>query len=54
MLSNEKKDMLNKEYCEEEVAQAIKATGPLKAPGPDGFHAVFYQICREIVGGGCE
>ncbi|PRQ18387.1 hypothetical protein RchiOBHm_Chr7g0205481 [Rosa chinensis] len=28
----------------EEVYQAVHSIGPLKAPGPDGLHAVFYHF----------
>ncbi|CAL9001860.1 unnamed protein product, partial [Prunus brigantina] len=32
-----------------EVKEAIKQMGPLKAPGPDGFPAVFYQKYWQVV-----
>ena len=28
---------------ENEIYQAVNQTGALKAPGPDGIHAIFYQ-----------
>lgn len=30
---------------EDEVWDAVKSTGPFKAPGPDGIGAAFYQDC---------
>lgn len=41
---------LSSRYTKEEVLCALKAMGPLKAPGPDGFPAIFYQQAWEIVG----
>lgn len=41
---------LSSRYSKEEVFGALKAMGPLKAPGPDGFPAIFYQQAWEIVG----
>jgi hypothetical protein len=36
-------ESLCKDFSEEEIANAIFQIGPLKAPGPDGFPARFYQ-----------
>lgn len=35
--------LLNMAITKEEVKEALMAMSPLKAPGPDGFHAMFYQ-----------
>jgi hypothetical protein len=40
---------LCKEFFEKEIADAIFQMGPLKAPGPDGFPARFYQRYWGIV-----
>lgn len=34
---------LEKDFTEREISDALFQIGPLKAPGPDGFHACFYQ-----------
>ncbi|KAA3486778.1 reverse transcriptase [Gossypium australe] len=36
-------------YMEEEVFSALKGIGPTKAPGPDGFLALFFQRYWHIV-----
>lgn len=35
---------------EKEIKQAIWATHPTKAPGPDGLQGFFYQYCWKTVG----
>lgn len=42
-VTNDMNDSLCREFEEEEIANAIFQIGPLKAPGPDGFPARFYQ-----------
>lgn len=37
------------EATDEEIYQAVTQTNPLKAPGPDGMHAIFYQKYWHIV-----
>ncbi|KAA3472190.1 reverse transcriptase [Gossypium australe] len=37
-------------FSEDEVRKALKGMGPTKAPGPDGFPAVFFQKYWHIVG----
>ncbi|CAL1356334.1 unnamed protein product [Linum trigynum] len=41
---------LDWDICREEVVSALKAMGPHKAPGKDGFHPCFFQRCWETVG----
>ncbi|KAH1048012.1 hypothetical protein J1N35_038796 [Gossypium stocksii] len=41
---------IEKDEMEEEIRDAIKWTGPTKAPGPDGFPAIFFQKYWDIVG----
>lgn len=43
-------DYVNSEFSPEEVRRAVNAMAPLKAPGPDGFHALFYQREWNTVG----
>ncbi|XP_061993561.1 uncharacterized protein LOC133711457 [Rosa rugosa] len=38
-------ELLNKQVTDEEILEAVKAIGPLKALDPDGLHASFYQNC---------
>lgn len=49
-LSTEKQLELNKKYTKDEVVQALKGMGALKAPVPDGLQAVFYQRAWNIAG----
>ncbi|KAA3462404.1 reverse transcriptase [Gossypium australe] len=44
---------LTAEYTVEEICTALKAMGPTKAPGDDGFPAIFFQKCWHIVGKVC-
>ena len=43
-------DVLCKQFCSEEVVEAPQSIGDLKAPGPDGMHAIFYKKFWEVVG----
>ena len=44
------KSDLEKPFSAAEVLSALKSMHPSKAPGPDGFHTVFYQKYWHIVG----
>lgn len=44
-------EMLDKEPNALEVREALFNMHPTKAPGPDGFHAIFFQTFWDIVGG---
>jgi len=43
-------DVLCAPYSETEIFQALKAMHPSKAPGPDGFTALFFQQFWDVVG----
>ncbi|KAA3462890.1 reverse transcriptase [Gossypium australe] len=49
-ITQEINDELNSPFKEDEVYAALKGMGPLKAPGPDGFPALFFQKFWHIVG----
>lgn len=40
---------LEASFSKEEVWEAIRCLPPEKAPGPDGFSALFYQRCWGII-----
>lgn len=42
-ISDTDNKFLTKEVTDQEILDAIKQINPLKAPGPDGMPAVFYQ-----------
>lgn len=43
--------LLSSDYTAEEIKTALLQMGALKAPGPDGYPALFYQKFWEVVGG---
>ncbi|XP_031106211.1 uncharacterized protein LOC116010852 [Ipomoea triloba] len=49
-LTSEDWDAFNTDISKEEVHGALSDMAPFKAPGPDGFHATFYQRMWSIVG----
>lgn len=42
--------IINRPFTAEEIYKALCDMGPTKAPGPDGFHAIFYQKYWSMVG----
>ncbi|KAJ8431281.1 hypothetical protein Cgig2_007614 [Carnegiea gigantea] len=48
-LSTEQRSLLARNFSSAEVYKALKSMGPYKAPGPDGFHAIFFQRYWDIV-----
>ncbi|XP_059439185.1 uncharacterized protein LOC132171798 [Corylus avellana] len=49
-ISDEMNERLLRPFMEEDVETAIHQMAPLKAPGPDGFNACFFQKNWAIVG----
>jgi hypothetical protein len=49
-VTNSMNEMLCKEFTSEEVIEALDSIGDLKAPGPDGMHAIFYKKNWNVVG----
>ncbi|CAN1320575.1 LINE-1 reverse transcriptase homolog [Linum perenne] len=45
---------LKQGFSNEEVRSSLKKMGPLKDPGRDGFHPIFFQKCRDVVGPNVE
>ena len=42
-LSEDMKNELSSRFTMEEILSAVSNLNPTKAPGPDGFHALFFQ-----------
>lgn len=42
--------MLDGQFSIEEITSAVKSIGAFKAPGPDGFQAIFYHTQWPIIG----
>ena len=49
-VTEEMNENLNRSFTREEVAIPLKQIHPIKAPGPDGMSAIFYQKYWSIVG----
>jgi hypothetical protein len=50
MVTREMNDHLTQPFTAEEVSSALCHMAPLKAPGPDGFAAGFYQENWAFIG----
>lgn len=50
----EMNDELMAAFTREEVRNALFSIGDLKAPGPDGLHAIFYKCFWNMLGGDLE
>ena len=49
-ITAEMNDLLTATYSRDEVRKAMFNIGDLKAPGPDGLHAIFYKRFWHIIG----
>ncbi|KAA3478659.1 reverse transcriptase [Gossypium australe] len=49
-ISEEDNYKLKARYTKQEIREALSELGPTKAPGEDGFPALFYQKCWPIIG----
>lgn len=50
LVNDDMNQVLTREVTEEEVKKAVFSIGGLKAPGPDGYNALFYQKYWDTVG----
>ena len=50
MISEEDNNRLMKPFTMEEIWEVVKSFPPDKAPGPDGFTALFFQKCWDVLG----
>jgi hypothetical protein len=49
-VTNDINNRLCRVFTEEEIKKALFQIGDLKAPGPDGLHAVFYKRYWSLIG----
>ena len=49
-VSTTMQDMLSRDFTADEIKETVFQMGPIKAPGPDGMNALFYQIFWHIMG----
>ena len=49
-LNTEQTQELSKSFIAGDVVKALKTMGPLKAPGPNGYHAYFFKKYWDLVG----
>lgn len=49
-ISAEEMEQLQRVPTEEEIYTTLKHIGDLRAPGPDGYPAIFFKRCWHIVG----
>ncbi|CAN1846263.1 Transposon TX1 uncharacterized 149 kDa protein [Linum perenne] len=49
-ISEEARERLRRLVSRDEVMTCIKMMGPMKSPGKDGFHPIFFQRCWDTVG----
>ena len=50
IIKQSQRDFSNQRVSKEEIKEAIFGMAPFKAPGPNGFHAGFYQKMWHVVG----
>ena len=50
VITTEMNSQLTRPFMRQEVDNAIKQMGPLKAPGPDGMSPIFYQTFWDSIG----
>ncbi|XP_074287486.1 uncharacterized protein LOC141612574 [Silene latifolia] len=49
-VTSDMNDMLKRDYCEDDITEALNQMHPLKALGPDGMNVLFYQSYWNTIG----